>query len=185
MRLMRLKDKLGNRSNATAEVEFDEAAAWLVGEPGRGIATILDMVTLTRLDCAVVSAGLMRLALAEAVHHVRHRKAFGLPLIDQPLMTRVLADMALDAVAAAALAFRLAESYDRAADDPAEAAFARLMTPAVKYWVTKIAPAHDRARRWSASAATATSRRAGCRASIARRRSMRSGRAPATSCAST
>ncbi len=140
MRLMRLKDKLGNRSNATAEVEFDEAAAWLVGEPGRGIATILDMVTLTRLDCAVSSAGLMRLALAEAVHHVRHRRAFGLPLIDQALMGRVLADMALDALAAAALAFRLAESYDRAADDPAEAAFARLMTPAVKYWVTKIAP---------------------------------------------
>ncbi len=139
--LMRLKDKLGNRSNATAEVEFDEAAAWLVGEPGRGVATIIDMVTLTRLDCAVASAGMMRLALAEAAHHSRHRKAFGQLLVDQPLMTRVLADMALDAVAAAALAFRLAESFDRADNDPAEAAFARLMTPAVKYWVTKVAPA--------------------------------------------
>ncbi|MCR4282939.1 MAG: isovaleryl-CoA dehydrogenase [Bauldia sp.] len=140
MMLMRLKDKLGNRSNATAEVEFENAAGWLVGESGRGVAAIIDMVTLTRLDCAVASAGLMRLALAEAVHHCRHRKAFGKALVDQPVMTRVLADMALDSVAAAALAFRLAESYDRAADDPAEAAFARLMTPAVKYWVTKVAP---------------------------------------------
>ena len=140
IRLMRLKDKLGNRSNATAEAEFDGAAGWLVGEPGRGVQTIIDMVTLTRLDCAVASAGLMRVALAEAVHHCRYRRAFGELLVDQPLMTRVLADMALDAVAAAALAFRLAESYDRADDDPQEAAFARLMTPAVKYWVTKIAP---------------------------------------------
>jgi len=138
--LMRLKDKLGNRSNATAEVEFDEAAAWLVGEPGRGVSTIIDMVTLTRLDCAVASAGIMRIALAEAAHHARHRKAFGQLLVDQPLMTRVLADMALDSVAAAALSFRLAESFDRADSDPAEAAFARLMTPAVKYWVTKVAP---------------------------------------------
>ena len=140
IRLMRLKDKLGNRSNASSEVEFIEAAGWLVGEPGRGIATILDMVTFTRLDCAVASAGLMRSAIAEAVHHTRHRKAFGAALIDQPLMARVLADMALDAVACAALVFRLAESYDRANDDPAEAAFARLMTPAVKYWVCKVAP---------------------------------------------
>jgi putative acyl-CoA dehydrogenase len=141
LRLIRLKDKLGNRSNATAEVEFDEAAAWLVGEAGGGIPTIIDMVTLTRLDCAVASAGLMRIALAEVAHHTRYRKVFGTALIDQPLMTRVVADMALDAVAAAALVFRLAESYDRAANDPTEAAFARLMTPAVKYWVSKIAPA--------------------------------------------
>jgi len=141
IRLVRLKDKLGNRSNATAEAEFDGAAGWLVGEAGGGISTIIDMVTLTRLDCAVASAGLMRVALAEATHHVRYRKAFGALLIDQPLMTRVVADMALDAVAAAALTFRLAESYDRAGNDPAEAAFARLMTPAVKYWVTKVAPA--------------------------------------------
>ena len=140
MRYERLKDKLGNRSNATAEVEFRGATGFLVGELGRGVPTILDMVTLTRLDCAVASAGLMRIALAEAVHHVRHRKAFGEVLIDQPLMTRVLADMTLDALAAAALCFRLAESYDRAAEDPAEAAFARLMTPAVKYWVSKLAP---------------------------------------------
>ncbi len=101
IRLVRLKDKLGNRSNATAEAEFDGAAGWLVGEAGGGIPTIIDMVTLTRLDCAVASAGLMRVALAEATHHLRYRKAFGAALIDQPLMTRVVADMALDAVAAA------------------------------------------------------------------------------------
>jgi len=141
VRYMRLKDKLGNRSNATAEAELHGATGFLVGEIGRGVPAIIDMVTLTRLDCAIASAGLMRMALAEAVHHVRHRRAFGEVLIEQPLMTRVLADMALDALAAAALTFRLAESYDRAADDPAEAAFARLMTPAVKYWVSKVAPA--------------------------------------------
>lgn len=141
IRLMRLKDKLGNRSNATAEIEIDGATGFLVGEIGRGLAAIQDMVTLTRLDCTVGSAGLIRIALAEAVHHARHREAFGDILLEQPLMNRVLADMALDAVAAAALAFRLAESYDRASNDPAEAAFARLMTPAAKYWIGKIAPA--------------------------------------------
>ena len=140
VRLMRLKDKLGNRSNATAEAELDGAAGWLVGDVGRGLSTILDMVTLTRLDCAIASAGLMRIALAETAHHARHRRVFDGKLFDQPLMTRVVADMALDAVAAAALAFRLAESYDRARNEPAEAAFARLMTPAVKYWVSKVAP---------------------------------------------
>ena len=96
IRIERLKDKLGNRSNASSEVEFHGATAWRVGEEGRGIPTILEMVTLTRLDCAVASTGLMRGGLAEAVHHVRHRSAFGKPLIDQPLMLRVLADMALD-----------------------------------------------------------------------------------------
>jgi putative acyl-CoA dehydrogenase len=141
LRYERLKGKLGNRANATAEAEFHGATGFLVGEVGRGVPTIIDMVTLTRLDCAVASAGLMRIALAEAVHHVRYRKAFDELLIDQPLMTRVLADMALDALAAAALSFRLAEAYDRAPGDPAEAAFARLMTPAVKYWVSKVAPA--------------------------------------------
>lgn len=140
IRLMRLKDTLGQRSNAIGEIELDHAAGWLVGESGGGAAAIVDMMTLTRLDASVISAGMMRLALAEAVHHCRYRKAGGQVLIEQPLMTRVLADMALDAVAASALAFRLAESYDRAADDPAEAAFARLMTPAVKYWTSKVAP---------------------------------------------
>ncbi|HVY21500.1 MAG TPA: acyl-CoA dehydrogenase family protein [Bauldia sp.] len=140
IRLMRLKDAMGQRSNAIGEIELDHAAAWLVGEFGGAAATIVDLQALMRLDAAVAAAGMMRLALAESVHHCRHRKAAGQSLIDQPLMTRVLADMALDTVAAAALAFRLAESYDRAGDDPAEAAFARLMTPAVKYWVTKVAP---------------------------------------------
>lgn len=141
IRLERLKDKLGNRSNASAEVEFDGASAWRVGDEGRGIATILEMVTLTRLDCASASAGLMRGGFAEAVHHVRHRAAFGKALIDQPLMQRVLADMALDLAGCLALALRLAEAFDMADEQPAEAAYLRLMTPTVKYWVCKTAPA--------------------------------------------
>ena len=141
IRLERLKDKLGNRSNASAEVEFQGARAWRVGGEGRGLATILEMVTLTRLDCAVASAGLMRAGFAEAVHHARHRSAFGEKLADQPLMVRVLSDMALDLAAAVALCLRLAEAFDMAEEQPAEAAYARLMTPAVKYWVCKTAPA--------------------------------------------
>jgi putative acyl-CoA dehydrogenase len=140
-RFQRLKDKLGNRSNASSEVEFENAIGEMVGEPGHGIKTIMDMVTLTRLDCAVASAALMRAGLAEAVHHCRYRKVFGANLIDQPLMQRVLADMALDVAAATALSFRLARSFDEAAADRGEAAFARAMTPVVKYWVCKIAPA--------------------------------------------
>jgi putative acyl-CoA dehydrogenase len=139
-RFQRLKDKLGNRSNASSEVEFAGTVGELVGEPGAGVKTIMDMVTLTRLDCALGSAGLMRAGLAEAVHHARHRKVFGDALIDQPLMTRVLADMALDVAAGAALSFRLARAFDEAADDRSEAAFARAMTPVVKYWVCKLAP---------------------------------------------
>jgi Acyl-CoA dehydrogenases len=139
--LQRLKDKLGNRSNASSEAEFHGALGYLVGEPGAGIRTIMDMVTLTRLDCAVASAGLMRAALAEAVHHTRHRKVFGKALVEQPLMGRVLADLALDVAAATALAFRLARAFDVAAADRAEAAYARVMTPVTKYWVCKIAPA--------------------------------------------
>ena len=141
IRLERLKDKLGNRSNASAEVEFDGAGAWLVGEEGRGIHTILEMVTLTRLDCAIASAGLMRAGLAEAVHHCRHRAVFGQPLVDQPLMLRVLTDLALDAIGALALAMRVAEAFDMSANQPAEAAYARLMTPVAKYWICKTAPA--------------------------------------------
>ncbi|MBW7947267.1 MAG: acyl-CoA dehydrogenase family protein, partial [Sphingomonadaceae bacterium] len=140
LELQRLKDKLGNRSNASSEVEFDGALAEMVGEPGKGVRTIMDMVTLTRLDCALASAGLMRAALSEAVHHTRHRKAFGVALADQPLMQRVLADMALDVAAATALSMRLARSFDEAARNSGEAAFARAMTPVVKYWVCKIAP---------------------------------------------
>lgn len=140
LHFQRLKDKLGNRSNASSEVEVNGALAWLVGDPGAGVRTIMDMVTMTRLDCALGNAGIMRAALAEAVHHTRHRKVFGTELIDQPLMQRVLADMALDVAAATALALRLARSFDEAADNEHEAAFARAMTPVVKYWVCKIAP---------------------------------------------
>ncbi|PBC05106.1 DNA alkylation response protein [Mesorhizobium sp. WSM3860] len=140
-RFQRLKDKLGNRSNASSEVEFVNAIGEMVGEPGAGIKTIMDMVTLTRLDCAVASSAIMRAGLTEAVHHARHRQVFGTGLVDQPLMQRVLADMALDVAAATALSFRLARSFDEAASDRGEAAFARAMTPVVKYWVCKIAPA--------------------------------------------
>ncbi len=141
MRLQRLKDKLGNRSNASSEVKFEGTIGQLLGQPGKGIRTIMDMVSLTRLDCALASAGLMRVALAEAVHHCRHREVFGQKLFDQPLMKRVLADMALDVAAATALAFRLARAFDEAADDEVQAAWLRLMTPVVKYWICKIAPA--------------------------------------------
>ncbi|MCF6320997.1 MAG: acyl-CoA dehydrogenase family protein [Rhizobiaceae bacterium] len=140
LRFQRLKNKLGNRSNASTEVEFDGVLAHLIGDTGKGISTILEMVTLTRLDCSVASAGLMRAALAEAVHHCRYRKVFGEKLIDQPLMSRVLADMAIDVAAATALCMRLAQAYDNAAKDPAQAAYARLMTPVIKYWVCKITP---------------------------------------------
>lgn len=141
LQFQRLKEKLGNRSNASSEVEMQGAIGELVGEAGGGIKTIMDLVTLTRLDCAVASSAIMRAGLAEAVHHTRYRQTFGKTLIDQPLMQRVLADMALDVAGATALAFRLARSFDEAASDRREAAFARAMTPVVKYWVCKIAPA--------------------------------------------
>ncbi len=139
LHLQRLKDKLGNRSNASSELELHGAHAWLVGEPGRGVATIIDMVTLTRLDCAVSSAGLMRLALAGAIHHARHRAVFGRVLVDHAVMADVLADMSLDVEAATALVFRLARAFDRRHDERARA-YTRLMTPIVKYWVCKLAP---------------------------------------------
>ncbi|WP_029004475.1 acyl-CoA dehydrogenase family protein [Azorhizobium doebereinerae] len=138
--LQRLKDKLGNRSNASSEVEFARAFAWRVGPEGRGVATILEMVQLTRLDCAVSSAGLMRMALAQAVHHARHRSVFGKRLVDQPAMRAVLADLALDSEATTALTLRLAASFDAARTQTAEAARARLLTPAVKFSVCKAAP---------------------------------------------
>jgi putative acyl-CoA dehydrogenase len=140
LRLQRLKDKLGNRSNASSEVEFDNCHAWAIGEEGRGVATIIEMVTHTRLDCAVSSAGLMRSALAHAIHHAEHRTVFQKKLVDQPLMQQVLADLALDAEAATALSFRLARAFDRASDARA-ASWRRLMTPVTKFWVCKIAPA--------------------------------------------
>jgi len=140
VRINRLKDKLGNRSNASAEVEFDGAHAWRVGEAGRGIATILEMVQHTRLDCALGTAGMMRAAVARAIHHARHRIAFGRKLVEQPLMTEVLADLALESEAATALSLRLARAYDAPEGHP-ERALARILTPAAKYWVCKRGPA--------------------------------------------
>ena len=114
----RLKDKLGNRSNASSEVEFADAFAWRIGEEGRGVRTIISMVQLTRLDCAIASAGIMRMALAQAIHHARHRIVFQKRLADQPIMQTVLADMALEVEAATALVMRLAVRYDLAGSDP-------------------------------------------------------------------
>jgi putative acyl-CoA dehydrogenase len=139
IRIERLKDKLGNRSNASSEVTFLGAEASLVGEEGRGVPAIIEMVTLTRLDCVLSSAGLMRFTLANALRHTRHRTVFQRKLVDQPLMANVLADLALDSEAATALAFRLAGSFDREWE-PREAAYRRLMTPVIKYWVCKAAP---------------------------------------------
>jgi putative acyl-CoA dehydrogenase len=135
IRLHRLKDKLGNRANASAEVEYAGAAGWRLGDEGRGIATLLTMVTLTRLDCVLGSAGLIRIALTEAAHHVAHRRAFGTTLADAPLMQTVVADLALESEAATALALRLAGAVDRD-----ERAFRRLALPAAKYLVCKRAP---------------------------------------------
>jgi putative acyl-CoA dehydrogenase len=142
MRLQRLKDKLGNRSNASAEVEYDGAFAWRVGEPGRGVATILDMVSATRLDCVLGSAAAIRSGCVAAAYYTSHRRSFGAPLASHPLMTSVLADLALESESATALALRLAGAADRAArGDAGEAALLRLALPAAKYWVCKRAPA--------------------------------------------
>ncbi|MFD9573940.1 acyl-CoA dehydrogenase family protein [Streptomyces sp. NPDC059982] len=141
--IQRLKDKLGNKSNASAEIEFD-GTTWArrVGEEGRGVRTIIEMVAATRMDCVIGSASLMRQALTQALHHTEHRSAFGAPLIDQPLMRNVLADLALESEAATALTLRLAAAQDAAdrSEGPAserERAFLRLAVPTAKYWVTK------------------------------------------------
>ncbi|THA84261.1 acyl-CoA dehydrogenase family protein [Streptomyces sp. A0592] len=133
--IQRLKDKLGNKSNASSEVEFDGTWARRVGEEGRGVRTIIEMVAATRLDCVIGSAALMRQALTQAVHHAEHRSAFGALLIDQPLMRNVLADLALESEAATTLTLRLAAAYDAGTEQ--EKAFLRLAVPAAKYWVTK------------------------------------------------
>jgi putative acyl-CoA dehydrogenase len=133
--IQRLKDKLGNRSNASSEVEFKDAWAALVGEEGRGVPTILEMGTFTRLDCCTGSAGLMRQALVQALHHAQHRKAFGSLLIEQPLMRAVLADMALESEAACVLSLRLARAFD--SDSDSEIALRRALTSAAKFWVCK------------------------------------------------
>ncbi len=137
--IQRLKDKLGNRSNASSEVEFDRAFGWRIGEEGRGVATIIAMVNHTRLDCVAGSAALMRQAFAQAAHHAHHRRAFGALLADQPLMTNVLADLALESEAATTLLLRLAGAIDRQQDER-ESAFGRLAVALGKYWVCKRAP---------------------------------------------
>jgi len=137
VRIQRLKDKLGDWSNASSEVEFEHAFAWPVGDEGRGVATILQMVALTRLDCLVGSAALMRQALMQAMHHAQHRRAFGRLLVEQPLMRNVLADLALESEAATALAMRTARAIDASQRDPVEAALARALTALGKYWVCK------------------------------------------------
>ncbi len=140
-RVMRLKDKLGDWSNASSEVEFDGARAHRIGEEGRGVSVILEMVMLTRLDCMLGSAAEMRMALLQAWHHCRHRVAFGRRLIEQPLMRNVLADLAIESEAATAFALRVAGAVDRAPEDAHEAAFARVATAIGKYWICKRAPA--------------------------------------------
>ncbi|WP_374538797.1 isovaleryl-CoA dehydrogenase [Chitinimonas taiwanensis] len=136
--IQRLKDKLGNRSNASSEVEFHAAYGLLLGEAGRGVPTILEMGTYTRLDCVLGTAGMMRQATSQAIHHARHRRAFGQRLVDQPLMRNVLADLALESEAALQLALRMARAFDTQDEDAT--LLRRLLTPAAKYWVCKRGP---------------------------------------------
>lgn len=140
--IQRLKDKMGNKSNASSEIEYDKTWGLMVGDPGRGVSTILQMVHHTRLDCTMAAAGLMRQALVQAVHHARHRTAFQKKLIDQPLMTNVLADLALESEAATTLVMRVARSFDETHDgsDDTSAAFSRLAVAISKYWLNKRVP---------------------------------------------
>jgi putative acyl-CoA dehydrogenase len=139
-RIQRLKDKLGNKSNASAEIELDATTGWLLGEEGRGVRTIIGMVDQTRLDCVLMTAAGMRQSVAEAAWHTRHRSAFGARLIDKPAMTAVIADLQLEAEAATWTAIRLAAAYD--SDDQESAAFRRLALPVAKYWICKRGPNH-------------------------------------------
>lgn len=141
VRIQRLKDKIGNKSNASAEIEYDDTLAFMVGEPGRGVRTIIEMVDRTRLDCIYGTAAGMRQSVAEAAWHARHRSAFGARLIDQPAMAGVVADLALEAEAATVTALRLARAHDEDAGAQ-EAAFRRLATPVAKYWIAKRGPQH-------------------------------------------
>jgi putative acyl-CoA dehydrogenase len=138
--LQRLKDKIGNRSNASSEIEFRNTRAYLVGPEGRGIATLIEMAHLTRFDIVVASAGMMRAGLTQALHHCAHRAAFGRRLEEHAAMQNVLADLALESEAATLLAFRLAEAFDRGAADENERVLARIMTPVAKYWLCKRNP---------------------------------------------
>ncbi|MEV6767593.1 acyl-CoA dehydrogenase family protein [Nocardia sp. NPDC051030] len=142
LRLQRLKDKLGNKSNASSEIEYENSVGWLVGAEGAGVKTIIEMVNMTRLDCVIGSATGMRAGVVHAVHHARSRKAFGANLIDQPAMRNVLADLVVESEAATTIMLRLAGATDRAATDPAEAALRRIALAVTKYWVCKRAPSH-------------------------------------------
>ena len=182
IRVQRLKDKLGNRSNASSEVEFTDAYGWLVGQPGRGIPTILEMASHTRLDCVLGSAGIMRAALTHALHHARQRAAFGKPLAEQPLMQNVLADLALESEAATAFALRLARCFDARRRSGASAAGAH---PDAGRQILDLQARPGLRRRGDggAWAATATWKTARWRACTANCPSTRSGKARATSCA--
>lgn len=140
IRLMRLKNKLGNKSNASSEIEYEDAWAERVGDEGRGVSTIIEMVNHTRLDCVIGSAALMRAALSQALHHATHRRVFGAALIDQPLMRNVLADLCLEMEAAWRMVVRLCQAYGRGQTDPKERLFARVATAVAKFWVCKRAP---------------------------------------------
>ena len=140
--IQRLKDKCGNRSNASSEIEYRGTRARIVGEEGRGIATLIEMAHLTRFDIVVACAGMMRAALNQALHHAAHRRAFGKRLSEHPLMQNVLADLALETEAATLLAFRLARAFDRAGEDAREQVLTRVMTPIAKYWLCKRLPAY-------------------------------------------
>ncbi len=176
--IQRLKNKLGNCSNASSEVEFRGALAWMVGEEGRGVPTIIEMVAMTRFDCMVGSSALMRQALTQASHHCAHRKVGGKLLSEQPLMQNVLADLALESESALALSLRMGRALDHLNDEH-EAKFARLVTAVGKYWICKRAPAmiNEAAE---CMGVPATSKTASCRACTAKRRSTRPGKAPAT-----
>jgi putative acyl-CoA dehydrogenase len=138
--IQRLKDKLGNRSNASSEIEYNGTWARMVGEEGRGVPTIIEMVSHTRLECVIGSSGIMRQAVAQALHHTHHRSAFKKRLTDQPLMKNVLADLAVESEASTTMMFRLARAYDEAPTNPSQHHFARLATAVSKYWVCKRAP---------------------------------------------
>lgn len=142
IRIMRLKDKLGDRANASSEVEFDETWGVAVGEEGRGVRTIVEMINHTRLDCSLGATAQMRHGTVEAIHHARHRAAFGARLVEQPAMRAVLADLAIEAEGATAAALRLARAYDEQARSVDDGGFHRIATPVVKYWLCKRAPGH-------------------------------------------
>ncbi len=170
-RLQRLKDKLGNRSNASSEIEFDAASAWLVGEEGAGVRTIIEMVNHTRLDCVLGGATGMRAGVAQAIHHASHRSAFGALLVEQPLMRNVLADLCVESEAATISALRLARAYDEAlAGDEEAASLQAGRQRGAQVLDLQAGPGARRRVRSSASAATATSRSRGCRGSSARAR---------------